>query len=104
MRAVEAYPAAAAEKIEEEGRRNYGSYFWSGFAEGKTDGHWPHLCLWDWAGVRTLYLEQGWDRRINSRQRLERRAYRQDSRNYSGGFSGRRRSEKDLLDEYQTID
>src|SRR5207244_10844858 len=59
---------------------------------------------WDWTGVRTLYPGQGRDRRSNSCQGLERRAYRQDSRNYSGGLSGRRRSEKDLLDEHQAID
>src|SRR6185295_1458799 len=104
MRAVEAYRASATENIEEEVGGTYGSYFWSGSAEGKTDGHRPHLCLWDRAGVRTCHPGQGWNRWINSRQGLERRTYRQDSRNYSGGVSGRRRSEKDLLHEYQTID
>ena len=49
-------------------------------------------------------LGKAGDRWINSRQGPERRAYRQDSRNYSGGLSGRRRSEKDLLDEHQAID
>src|SRR6185295_19468240 len=104
MRAVEAHPTAAAENIEEEGRRNYGSYFRGGFAEREAARYRPDLRLWNWSGIRTRYSEEGGSRRGNSCQGLERRTYRQDSRNHSGRLSGRGRSEKDLLDEHQAID
>src|SRR5262245_31973776 len=103
MRAVEPAPIGSLEWVVEK-RRTYGTYFRSGFAEGEASGHRPDLRLWDWAGIRTFYLGEGRGRRINSRQGFERRAHRENSRNDSGRLSGRRRPEKDLLDEHQTID
>src|SRR5262245_47634134 len=104
MRASEAHSAPTGENIKGEGGRNYGSNCRSGFAEREAGGHRPDLRLWDWADIRARYLGEGRDRWIDSRQGPKRRTYRQNSRNYSGRLSGRRRSEKDLLDEYQTID